>query len=203
MKVYLVRHGKTEWNRDKKFQGHKNSPLLEEGKEQARLLGRRFKGKSFDGLYCSPLQRTRETARLIFPEGEFSAEEAFKEICLGSLEGEAYGEIRPEVQPVVERFWYNPHTFDKAHTGGEDFEDIRKRSVDRIEELVREHDEDDEILIVSHGALLKSILNHYEGRELKDFWEPPFLQPASLTVLRFEEGEFQEIENLGDTSHYA
>jgi phosphoserine phosphatase len=203
MKVYLVRHGKTEWNRDKKFQGQKNSPLLEEGKEQARLLGCRLEEKCFRSCYCSPLERTRETARLLNLKGDFTPDKAFMEINLGSLEGEAFGDIRPEIKPVVDQFWHSPHTFDKKLTGGEDFEDIRLRAVSRIEQLVREHEEEDEIIIVSHGALLLSVLNHYEGRVLEDFWEAPMLQPASLTILRFEEGLFREVESRGDISHYA
>ncbi|MDC7219819.1 MAG: histidine phosphatase family protein [Spirochaetales bacterium] len=203
MKVYLVRHGKTEWNRDKKFQGRKNSPLLEEGKEQARLLGQRLAGKTFAGYYCSPLPRTCETASLVVPGRDFTREEAFAEIHLGILEGEGYGHIRPEIKPIVDQFWYSPQSFDKSLTGGEDFEDIRHRSVNRLEELVKQYSEKDEILIVSHGALLKSVINHYEEKPVKDFWEPPFLQPASLTVISFEKGRFKEIETRGDTSHYA
>ncbi len=203
MRLYLVRHGKTEWNRAKRFQGQKNSPLLEEGREQARRLGRSLEGKTFAACFCSPLERTRETAGLMNLNQEFIPDEAFMEIDLGLLEGECFGRIRPELEPVVDQFWNSPETFDKKLTGGEDFEDIRKRAVGRIEEIVSEHGEDDDILIVSHGALLKSILNHYERRDLKDFWAPPFLQPASLSVLRFENGLFKNVESRDDTSHYA
>ena len=200
MKVYLVRHGRTEWNRDKKFQGQKNSPLLKEGKEQARLLGRTLRDTPFKACYCSPLPRTKETAALLNLSVDFQLEEAFMEINLGSLEGKEFGVMTPDLKPVIEQFWHHPHTFNKELTGGEDLNDIRDRSVGRLEELIQEHEED--ILIVSHGALLKSIVNHYLNKPLKDFWAPPMLQPASLTVLNFEKGRFTGIEKLGDTSHY-
>jgi broad specificity phosphatase PhoE len=201
LKVYLVRHGKTEWNRDKKFQGHKNSPLLEEGKEQARLLGERLRDKKIGVLYCSPLLRTRETAELLNLPGEFIPDNAFKEIHLGILEGREFDSLDPDLKPVVESFWNSPHQFDKSLTGGEDFMDIQKRSVQRLKELVESSRDD--LLIVSHGALLKSILNYYLEKPLKEFWSPPMLQPASLTVLEFTEGKFTGIEKLGDTSHYS
>ncbi len=203
MKVYLVRHGKTEWNRDKKFQGQKNSPLLAEGREQARLLGERLRGTSFDGIYCSPLGRTRETAALLEPVGEIIPDDAFMEIDLGRLEGETFADLAPEIKHLVDMFWHHPAEFDKKLTGGEDFNDIRDRAVTRLEELIRLHPEESRLLIISHGALLKSIVNHYEGRGTEDFWEGPFLQPASLTVLSFEKGAFRGVESLGDTSHYA
>ena len=203
MRLYLVRHGKTEWNKAKKFQGRKNSPLLEEGKRQARLLGVRLNGKKFDACFCSPLGRTRETAALLNLNQKFIHDKAFQEIDLGILEGECFGNIRPEIESVVDQFWYHPQTFDKKLTGGEDFEDIRKRAVGRIEEIVEEYGEEADVLIVSHGALLKSVVNHYEGKGIGDFWDPPFLQPASLTVLRFEQGLFKDVESRGDTSHYA
>ncbi len=203
MKVYLVRHGKTEWNRDKKFQGQKNSPLLEEGREQARLLGEKLRDIPFDGIFCSPLGRTRETADLLNPRGEIVHDDAFMEIDLGCLEGETFGDLKPEIRHLVDKFWNNPTEFDKALTGGEDFDDIRIRAVGRLEELISHYPDDSRILIISHGALLKSIVNHYEGRGTGEFWEGPFLQPASLTILSFERGSFREVESLGDISHYA
>lgn len=200
MKVYLIRHGRTLWNREKRFQGQKNSPLLEEGREQARRLGGTLRDKNFEGLYCSPLKRTRETAALLGLGREFRPDPAFMEINLGSLEGRAFGEIDHDIKPVVDQFWLSPHTFDKSLTGGEDFRDIKTRAVNRLEELVAAHRGD--LCIVSHGALLKGILNHYLDKPLSDFWEPPMLEPASLTVLRFGRGGFAGIDLLGDTSHY-
>lgn len=194
MNVYLIRHGKTEWNKAKRFQGQKNSPLIEEGKKQVRELGRKLKDHDFAHCYCSPLGRTRETAGLLNLKKEFIHEDSFKEIDLGVLEGETFDKIEPHLMEIIDSFWKAPHLFEGKLTGGEDFQEVQKRSVGRLEELIKEHGEEDQILIVSHGALIKGVINHYLNKPLNEYWAPPFPKPASLAILTFKGGRFTEVE---------
>ena len=61
--VILIRHGETEWNVAKRFQGHKDSDLTENGKQQVEALGTRFQDEELDQLYSSDLLRTQKTAK--------------------------------------------------------------------------------------------------------------------------------------------
>ena len=65
MRIYLVRHGETEWNRTRRFQGRSNLPLNQEGKKQVRALALALKNEPLTAIYTSPLIRAFETARLI------------------------------------------------------------------------------------------------------------------------------------------
>ena len=65
MRIYLVRHGETEWNKIRRFQGRSNLPLNHEGKKQARALALALKNTSLMAIYTSPLVRALQTARLI------------------------------------------------------------------------------------------------------------------------------------------
>jgi broad specificity phosphatase PhoE len=64
-RVYLVRHGETEWNATRKVQGHSDVSLSEKGREQARLLSKRLASEKFDCFYSSDLDRAVETARIL------------------------------------------------------------------------------------------------------------------------------------------
>ena len=89
MKLYLVRHGETEWNKKRIFQGKGDSPLTDIGIEQASLLGEYIKGLNIhiDEVISSPLGRAYDTAKLIFPEREIKQDWNVAEMGFGSWEG--------------------------------------------------------------------------------------------------------------------
>ncbi|PPR06427.1 hypothetical protein CVT26_004839 [Gymnopilus dilepis] len=94
MRVYLVRHGETQENRDGIIQGHKNTVLNETGQEQARIVGERFRETKIDILYTSDLTRARSTAEAILAHHPEVRAEEYKEIRergFGDLEGTIYG----------------------------------------------------------------------------------------------------------------
>ncbi len=68
MKIYLTRHSKTAWNQEKRLQGRCDSPLTQEGKENAKALKEHIQTISFDGIYSSPIPRACTTARLLFSD---------------------------------------------------------------------------------------------------------------------------------------
>ena len=90
MRIYLVRHGETEWNRTRRFQGRSNLPLNQEGKKQVRALALALKNEPLIAIYTSPLIRAFETARLIkafHPSTPIFEEKGLIEMDLGKFDG--------------------------------------------------------------------------------------------------------------------
>ncbi|QIB27248.1 histidine phosphatase family protein [Caloranaerobacter azorensis] len=92
MKIYITRHGETEWNKLGKMQGWKDSNLTIKGIEDAKKLGKSLAHIEFDKIYCSPLRRAIDTANYI--KGDKNTEiiitESLKEMGFGSWEGMEY-----------------------------------------------------------------------------------------------------------------
>ena len=87
--LYIMRHGKTEWNELHKLQGRTDIPLNENGRKMAREAGKRYREIHFDICYCSPLIRAKETAELVL-EGRavpIVTDDRLMEMCFGEYEG--------------------------------------------------------------------------------------------------------------------
>jgi len=202
MKVLLLRHGKTVWNQQKRMQGQKDSPLLEEGKEQLFSLADRLKSLSVDAVYASPLKRAWHTAEILFPGKNIIEAESLKEIALGDWEGRSYAAVHERMLPDHENFWEKPHLF-QARPGGESIEDVQKRACSWLSSLIQKHHDNEILALVSHTVVIKSILLYYEERPLETFWQPPAVFPGSFSQLSFEGGAFRAIDAYGDISHYS
>ena len=88
MLIYLLRHGLTEYNAQKRYQGQRDIPLSAEGLSQLRRADIDPKV-----VYITPLQRTAQTARVLFPEAELVVVKDLQEMCFGSFEGKNYVEM--------------------------------------------------------------------------------------------------------------
>src|SRR5579872_7049036 len=94
--LYIVRHGETQWNVERRVQGQIDTPLTEHGKEQAKALGNLFKTIHFDAVFSSDLLRAQRTAELITLEKKLAVvtSELLRERSFGSFEGKYLEEIR-------------------------------------------------------------------------------------------------------------
>ena len=95
-RLYLARHGQTEWNRLSKVQGRTDIELSETGIIQAKLLAKRMKRENIDVIYSSNLKRALKTAEAIAEYKNFSINESekYQEICFGPWEGMTINEIK-------------------------------------------------------------------------------------------------------------
>ena len=84
--LYIVRYGETDWNKEGRCQGHSNIPLNEQGRNQAREVREKLKDVNFDVVFCSPLDRTIETARII-TDGKIITDDRIIERTLGKMDG--------------------------------------------------------------------------------------------------------------------
>ncbi len=198
VRLFIARHGQTEWNREGKLQGWEDAPLTDKGFEQARDLRGRLTGEDIDVVYCSPLDRTKKTAEIIF-EGKnpsIKKDERIKEINMGKWEGTKGEEIKKRFPELYSDFWERPHLY--TPISGESFHDLKERVFSFIEEILEKYD-DENILIVSHGCASKLMMSYFEGRSLSDIWEQPKLEEGCLNLVEIEDGE-PEIILFGDTS---
>lgn len=199
LRLYITRHGETEWNTQGRMQGWKNSNLTERGMSNAKALGRALKDVEFERVYCSPLDRTRHTAELIFDgrDIEIVYEDNLKEIHLGEFEGLNQDEIKAIYPEFKNHFWEKPHLY--AAKSGEDFYKVRERVVNALEKIISEN-KTGNILIVTHGVVLKTIHSYFKNLPMERLWDPPFIYDTSLTIVEIDNDKHKVVLE-GDISH--
>lgn len=169
--LYIMRHGKTDWNAMYRLQGRTDIPLNEEGREMARKAREGSGEIHFDVCYCSPLSRARETAE-IFLEGRqvpILIDERLVEMSFGDFEGMDHIYRHPE-NPMYPLFKDPPHY--EAQCGAESFQELYARTGAFIREVIKPAlAEGKDLLIVGHGAMNCSIINQMKNTPLENFWE--------------------------------
>jgi len=155
MDLWLVRHGATEWSRSGRHTSHTDLPLLPDGEEEARLLGKRLAGHEFGMVLVSPMIRARETARLAGFGDRAEVTDLPKEVDYGEYEGLTTAEIhetRPGWELLVE-----------GSPGGESPGQVTNRA-DRFLAMVGEPELD--VLCFAHGHILRAIAARYLGLDV-------------------------------------
>ncbi len=101
--IYLVRHGRTDWNDKKLIQGHLDIPLNSSGQASARELAQELKKIKFDKVYSSDLLRAKQTAEIIALEHQLEVEatKALRERCFGNIEGKSHDEFK-KIDPILD-----------------------------------------------------------------------------------------------------
>ena len=168
LRVTIIRHGQTEWNAAGRLQGASDSPLTELGVQQAHACGARLRGrKRFDALYCSPLLRARRTAELIYSELETGQCPPLKEDVrlserhFGAWEGLVWSTIQRDFAEEL-RISQDDPTY-AISGGGESRLACLERVLDFLDELQRVHAHNESVVIVTHSAIVTSIIKHVLG----------------------------------------
>ncbi|SDY47978.1 histidine phosphatase family protein [Tindallia californiensis] len=198
--IYLVRHGKTQWNMEKRFQGSGDSPLTEEGIAEISRLAKKMEDKPLKAVYSSTRQRAFLTANQIAKPHHLKVnfKEGLGEINLGSWEGKTHEEIQREDPVGYHHFLYKPHCF-KPERGNESLEKVQERSVQALGDIVKEH-QNSCVLVVTHAITLRLLLLYYEKRPLEDLWDVAKVRQTSVTELAYLENGV-EILRKADISH--
>lgn len=176
MRLYLIRHGETDLNKQKILQGRSDYALNDYGRRLARLTGQALKNVKFDVAYTSPLSRAKETAEILLRENQVSnpvlvEEERIQEISFGDFEGKCYGRENFNIpDETFLNFFENPSEY---HTppGGESLEDVMVRTGAFWQKLLQdEGNEEKTILLSTHGCALKAILANIRQTPVAEFW---------------------------------
>lgn len=188
-RVTLVRHGETPWSLSGQHTGRQDLPLTPRGEEEARRLGARLRGRRFDAVYTSPLQRARRSCELAGFGGAAVELPDLMEWDYGSYEGLRVAEIR-----ATRPDW---SLFEHGGPGGEALEDVVRRA-DRVLALLRSRPA--EILVFAHGHLNRVLAMRWAGL-------PPVIgrrfsiASGSMSILGHDSSGDPAIECWNDTAH--
>lgn len=179
MKLFLARHGETQWNLENRLQGRKNSPLTKNGHRQIELMKEFFSEIKLDAVYSSTLKRAAITAKAVADSKHMSLIKSteLQEISFGVCEGMTKEEISKKFPGLWEARHFDKYNF--RIPKGESYADLFERTRIFLKKLEKKH-KDGTILVVTHGCIGRTIIKYF----LKNIPN-------------------EEIVNLGITHHYV
>ena len=189
--ILLARHGETDWNATKRWQGHSDRPLTERGFAQATALAERLDGIPLEAVYASDLARARDTGELVAKRQgvPFRTLRDLREVDVGSWAGLT----RPE---AAERF---PAAFAKWEQGypgwddGETYEQMTERIVAAIRRIAAEHP-GGPVLVVTHAGPIRALHSAALGLDIHAYRRLRPVEPnARLSAVCLRDGEFTEL----------
>lgn len=201
LRLYFVRHGKTEWNISRQMQGWGDSPLVEEGINGAKAAGEMLRDISFEAVYTSTSKRTQETANII-TDGKYPLHtlESLREMHFGKWEGLFIDSLDHDFPEERTIFKTDPAAYTAEESGGETFYELADRVLAGLEEIVSKHDEGN-ILIVSHGLTLSLLLHLLADGKIEDFRDKAVrISNTSVSKVCYTNGVYT-IETLNEVEH--
>ena len=194
-RLVLVRHGETDWNVERRVQGHSDTPLNENGREQARKLSATLGLETFDLVVSSDLNRAKETARLSLPEGTPIAETAdLRELNFGDWEGLTGPEIEVDAPGGLGQTWRG---WGEA-PNGESLTAFAER-IERVVRRLRAEVLEGSSLVVAHGGTLRVFICLAMGLPVDKAWQFQLANTAVSELELFADGAI--LSKLNDTTH--
>ncbi len=199
-KVYITRHGETEWNRQGRFQGSMNSELTEKGLLAAELLSERLENIDLDFIIASPLKRAYQTAEIArgTNDVEIIKDEGLQEINLGEFEGMRYDEIKNSRGDILKKIEEDP--FANRYPNGENLIEFYNRVEKTFKSIIQQY-KGKNILIVAHGGTIKSIECYYKNKKIEKDWIGNVVSNCSLTCVEIDENNNIKELFYNDTDH--
>ncbi len=198
-KVYIARHGQTAWNLEKRFQGSNDIPLNATGRAQAGALAEVMKEHTVKRIYTSPKSRALETAEIVNEalKAELEIVEDLREITHGVYDGLTMDEVYNNHSDSIAK--WRADRINVAPPGGESIRECAARVIPVYNRIITES-RSEPIMIVSHMAVIKSILIHILEAPMETFWR--FDQgSAALNVIRYRDEKGPLVELLNYTEH--
>jgi probable phosphoglycerate mutase len=199
-RIFLIRHGETDWNRIHRFQGRIDIPLNEEGKKQAHALALALKDEPLTAIYSSPLMRAMETARFIkvfHPSTPLFEKESLIEMDLGEFDG-MEAEVWATKYQVFFKTWRSSPASLKM-PGGENLQQVQNRAIDTVDHIIKLYPSGSALLLCSHNFVNRTLLCYALGKPLDKFRDIQ-QDPAALNLILKKEGRFCA-EIVNDVSH--
>lgn len=198
MKLYLMRHGETFWNKDKRLQGCSDIELNENGISLAKAVGEKLRDVEFHRAFTSPLVRAKKTAEFVLGDREVSLVEdlRIREISFGVWEGLSF---LPESKELpfdeFDKFFTSPSTYAPPQNG-ETIEELYTRTGLFINELLETPGyQNENILVTAHGAAVRSMMYNLLPVAVDDFWRGTVPPNCSLNIFEMNGKEVVSFEN--------
>jgi phosphoserine phosphatase len=194
--ILIARHGQSDWNQEKRWQGHADRPLSERGREQAQALANRLAHIELDAVYSSDLQRARDTAALVAESQGLELRQLpeLREVDVGSWSGLTRAEAE-------ERF---PEGFARWRVGypgwrdGETYEAMTDRVLRAVDRIAAEH-EGGRVLVVSHGGPIRAVHAAALGLDVHAYRRLRPVEPnARLSAVCVVDGKLTELCPAGE-----
>ena len=201
MKLLLVRHGETEWNKLGKFQGRKDISMTARGIAQASETGRALADEGIASIYASPLTRTMQFAGEVSRATGLPVVPApgLEEMDLGELEGVTGREMR-EGWPGIYAAWREDPT-NVAMPKGESLAQLQERAWESLIGIEQAHQADDVLVVVSHNFTIRAIVGRVLGMTLSNFHNMT-LGLSSISTVESNNGNHRLV-NYNLTSHLS
>ena len=199
LKLYIVRHGETEWNVIKRFQGQLNTPLTEKGMEKLRKTGKKLENVLFDEVYTSELGRTVASAEIILNENrgyrnkklELKKLAELNEVYFGVWQGLTYEEVFLKYPEEANNYFYNVKNYKAENVEAENLKDALERFLKGINKILNRH-KSGNILVVTHGTVLEMFMNYVANNSIFDIDERTLMGNGDYKVFSYKDGKFQE-----------
>ncbi len=196
--LILIRHGRTHANAQGVLAGRSAGVELDEvGIKSCENLRDKFSGLNVKHVATSPLERTQQTASLVFPENSFSIEENLTECDYGDWTGKKLADLANE--PLWQTVRNAPH--EVIFPAGESMQAMSDRAISAVlnldQKLTEIHGDEFIWAAISHGDIIKAIIAHALGLELAKF-QRIYVEPASVSVLRIK-GDDTGVLKVNDT----
>ncbi len=204
LRIFLIRHGQTEWNRTHRFQGRSDVPLNAEGREQVRATATALRDTPFTAIYTSPLSRAVETAELIrahHPTVPLTTEDGFMEMELGEFDGMEAQRWMTDYRDFMKAWIDNPGGVRMPGPNGECLEEVQARAMEALDNISQAHPPDSTLLICSHNFVILSILCKAKGISLNQFRD--LQQDTAAYSVILKQGSQYTVEILNERSHQA
>ena len=195
--IILARHGETEWNVEEIFRGRIDVELNETGIKQAELLAEYLRGIKMEAVYSSPLKRALRTAEILAGSHQLEVEIAagLIDFDFGKWQGLPHQEVKEKYRELYTK-WIN-HPDKVKMPAGESLEDVRKRAVGVIDEVIVKHK--GILVLISHRVVNKVLICALLGLDNSHFWNIR-QDTCGITIFTYENGQFI-LTRHNDTSY--
>lgn len=203
-RLILVRHGETEWNRQKRYQGQTDTELNTTGIRQAGKTAERLAQEKISVIYCSDLRRARQTAEIIASKQseriDIRESPLLREMDFGDYEGLTFDEMDEQYRLIFSASpsWRSRGPYVRS-PNGESIADLAARVEQFSTSTLEHHPSNDTVLIAAHGGTIQVLVCHLLGISLDHWWQIRISGAAVSILETYPQGT--SIVLLNDVNH--
>jgi broad specificity phosphatase PhoE len=198
--LLLARHGESDWNRAKRWQGFADRPLTDRGRRQAEELADRLDGTELDAVYSSDLQRARDTAEVVARRKGLavSTTSDLREVDVGEWSGLTRAEAEARFPEAYERWLHGG----EGWADGETYKQLATRVLKAMQRIAAAHD-GARVLVVAHGGTIRAIHAAALGVDVHTYRRIQRVEPnATLSAVCVEDGRLTEFCRTKDLDEF-